>query len=241
MELTYGTEKIEAYLSKIIDDFKIKEEEKDLLKKYIVENGFAFLMQPLSPREQSVFVKRADEKTLKQIGKEWNVTLERVRQIEHKVRRKITLRLIALLDNIKEDEKRNQDIGEEIKKIEVELKRLANKIQDLKDLWMSSEAFEKQQTSSVVLAYETSESIANIPVDNVNLDTEIDKIGLSVRAYNCIYRYMWNKGCVGKVITLRDLSQLTQSELIGIRNLGRKSFEEIINILYHYGIELKDN
>lgn len=60
----------------------------------------------------------------------------------------------------------------------------------------------------------------------------IDELELSVRSYNCLKRAGIN--------TLGDLENMTPSEMMRkIRNLGRKSLEEILSVMKQYGITLK--
>ena len=55
--------------------------------------------------------------------------------------------------------------------------------------------------------------------ENKMLDTSIDELDFSVRSYNCLKR--------AGVNTIRDLTSKTVSDMMKIRNLGQKSFEEI--------------
>lgn len=60
----------------------------------------------------------------------------------------------------------------------------------------------------------------------------IEEMDLSVRAFICLKRANINK--------VEDLIELTQEELRKIRNIGRKSAEEIENKLQRMGIQLRD-
>ena len=60
---------------------------------------------------------------------------------------------------------------------------------------------------------------------------QISSLDLSVRSYNCLKR--------ADFVTLEDLSKITMDELINIKNLGRKSVDEIIDKLAEYEIVLK--
>lgn len=64
------------------------------------------------------------------------------------------------------------------------------------------------------------------------LSIGLEDMDLSVRAFNCLKRGGLN--CVG------DIASLSAPELIKVRNLGRKSFEEVINKLAEFGITLSD-
>ena len=65
------------------------------------------------------------------------------------------------------------------------------------------------------------------------LNVTIVELDLSTRAFNCLIK--------ANITTLEQLSQLSIEELTKIRNLGRKSMEEILEKLKEYGITLKEN
>jgi len=50
-------------------------------------------------------------------------------------------------------------------------------------------------------------------------DKPIDELDLSVRSYNCLKRAGIN--------TVGDLTSKTEDEMMKVRNLGKKSFDEI--------------
>lgn len=64
--------------------------------------------------------------------------------------------------------------------------------------------------------------------DNNN---SIEDLGLSVRAYNCLYRTGIRK--------LNEITDMTESELMSVRNMGKKTVEEITKKLEEYGLKLK--
>jgi len=64
----------------------------------------------------------------------------------------------------------------------------------------------------------------------VTMQTPISDLGLSVRSFNCLKRAGKN--------TLRDIAEMTEDDLLQIRNLGRKSAEEIIGKIKSYGLDL---
>ena len=63
------------------------------------------------------------------------------------------------------------------------------------------------------------------------LEMSIDDLDLSVRSFNCLKRAGIN--------TVEDLTNRTESEMIKVKNLGKKSLEEVINKLQGLGLELK--
>ena len=60
----------------------------------------------------------------------------------------------------------------------------------------------------------------------------IDDMNLSIRSYNCLTR--------AGIKTTDDLVTMTEDEIFGIRNLGRKSSEEVIHQLNILGYSLKE-
>ena len=55
---------------------------------------------------------------------------------------------------------------------------------------------------------------------------------LSVRSYNCLKR--------AGIHTVEDLTQKTEEEMLKVRNLGRKSLDEVIAKLKGYGLNLRN-
>lgn len=64
------------------------------------------------------------------------------------------------------------------------------------------------------------------------LETSIDDLDFSVRAYNCLKR--------ANILTLRDLVEKSENEMRKIRNLGKKSFDEVINKVKDLGLSFRD-
>ncbi len=63
------------------------------------------------------------------------------------------------------------------------------------------------------------------------LDMPIEELELSVRSYNCLKRAAIN--------TVEDLTQRTEEDMIKVRNLGKKSLEEVDAKLAELGLSLK--
>ena len=64
------------------------------------------------------------------------------------------------------------------------------------------------------------------------LDMTIEELALSVRSFNCLKR--------ANINTVADLISKTEDEMMKVRNLGRKSLEEVINKLAMMGLHLAD-
>ena len=69
--------------------------------------------------------------------------------------------------------------------------------------------------------------------DEKVLDRTIEQLDLSVRSYNCLKRAGIN--------TVFDLTEKTEPEMMKVRNLGRKSLEEVKVKLVDLGLGLKND
>ena len=63
------------------------------------------------------------------------------------------------------------------------------------------------------------------------LETTIEELDLSVRSYNCLKR--------ANINTVEDLTNKTEEEMMKVRNLGRKSLDEVLSKLHALGLSLK--
>jgi len=85
--------------------------------------------------------------------------------------------------------------------------------------------------------FDEEREIKYVPVENTSgktektLDMNIEDLDLSVRSYNCLKR--------ASVNTVGDLVEKTEDEMMKVRNLGRKSLEEVIQKLESLGLSLK--
>jgi len=62
------------------------------------------------------------------------------------------------------------------------------------------------------------------------LKMAIEEMDLSVRSYNCLKR--------ANIHTVEDLTKKTEDDMLKVRNLGRKSLDEVIQKLESYGLSL---
>ena len=65
------------------------------------------------------------------------------------------------------------------------------------------------------------------------LETTIEELDLSVRSYNCLKRAGIN--------TVQDLTTRSENDMMKVRNLGRKSLEEVIAKLDAMGLSLAND
>ena len=67
-------------------------------------------------------------------------------------------------------------------------------------------------------------------IGNENLDKSVEELELSVRSYNCLKN--------ANIRTIRELVQKTEAEMLKTKNFGRKSLNEIKEILHTMGLSL---
>lgn len=65
------------------------------------------------------------------------------------------------------------------------------------------------------------------------LEMTIEELDLSVRSFNCLKR--------ANINTVEDLTNKTEDEMMKVRNLGRKSLDEVIDKLTKLGFSLRTN
>jgi DNA-directed RNA polymerase subunit alpha len=64
------------------------------------------------------------------------------------------------------------------------------------------------------------------------LEMNIEDMDLSVRSFNCLKR--------ANIHTVEDLIKRSEEDMLKVRNLGRKSLDEVINKLKSYGLTLRN-
>ena len=67
-------------------------------------------------------------------------------------------------------------------------------------------------------------------LSNEHLDKSVEELELSVRSYNCLKN--------ANIRTIRELVQKTEAEMLKTKNFGRKSLNEIKEILHSMGLSL---
>lgn len=88
-------------------------------------------------------------------------------------------------------------------------------------------------TSLNAIADETGLMISKSEDPSVKiLETSIDDLDFSVRAYNCLKR--------ANILTLKDLVDKSENEMMEIRNLGKKSLKEVMDKVKDMGLNFRD-
>jgi len=82
------------------------------------------------------------------------------------------------------------------------------------------------------IADETGLMIAKVEDPSIKiLETSIDDLDLSVRAYNCLKR--------AGILTLKNLVDKSENEMMKIRNLGKKSLKEVMDKVKDMGLSFR--
>ena len=165
----------------------------------------------LSERENRVLQTRYEwDMTLEEAGKEFGVTKERIRQIEAKAIRKLRLQ---------------QYKGTIMCVPKVDWRKAQNEAEHYK-----AQA-EYLQSELDKIRNITPEQRTEAEKKGTLLETTIDELDLSVRSYNCCKRAGIN--------TLGDLCWKTYTEMTKVRNLGKKSLQEIESKMHEHGLRFK--
>ena len=64
------------------------------------------------------------------------------------------------------------------------------------------------------------------------LEMSIEELELSVRSFNCLKR--------AGITTVEDLTKKTETDMMKVRNLGKKSFDEVVAKLHSLGLDFAD-
>lgn len=175
--------------------------------------GIRFAISTLTEREEDVIKLRFKEGlTLRETGQKQNVTQERVRQIEAKAIRKLrhpTRKKLMIAAPLSE----LYELQEKYNLLSREHELLVKAMELIQGKVTTPQSIEKMANAAVWM------------------QTELEDLDLSVRTYNCLKRANKN--------TLRDLVEMRPGDLQKVRNLGRKSFDEVVNTLKRYGLSLK--
>jgi DNA-directed RNA polymerase subunit alpha len=98
------------------------------------------------------------------------------------------------------------------------------------DLFILEEIFLEEEESSPVEETDLVHPDSKNPVFNSNLLKSVEELELSVRSNNCLKN--------ANIRTIADLVQKTEPEMLRTKNFGRKSLNEIKEILYGMGLRL---
>ena len=102
---------------------------------------------------------------------------------------------------------------------------------------IAGNASHKELDDSITSSSSSSAIISDVKEEVVVSDEEpsisIDELELSVRAYNCLKRASIN--------SMAELLKKSEHDLLNIKNFGKKSSDEVIERLHHFGLNLAPN
>ncbi len=186
-----------------------------------LEQSLAYVLAGLSEREQSVIrAYFSEEKTYAEIARCKNVTQERIRQILEKSMRKLRHpeRIRFLIHGVK-GVIHQTSVDSAQNAISTRLERALSSISEI-----------SHRLSAITGKEEYSE--LSETCEGFNVSIPLDELNLSVRGYNCLKRTGMK--------TVSDITKLTKNELMRVRNLGKKSFEEVVDMVHKLGLKLAD-
>jgi len=170
----------------------------------------------LRPREEKIIRLRfgldGRNYTLKEVGQELGVSKERIRQIEDKALRKLKHpehRKFLEIYLRPFLEKKIKDLSRENKTLREEIGRYKEIFEEIKQIMEHGKKPELNQLSDLL----------------------VDIFEFSVRTHNVLRR--------NGIRTIGDLLSKTESELLRMKNMGRRSLNEIKEKLASRGLELK--
>ena len=165
----------------------------------------------LTERENKILQMRYEwNMTLEETGKECGVTRERVRQVEAKAIRKLRFQMYkGTIMCVPKAEWRKAQNEAEHYKAQAEY--LQSELDKIRNI--------------------TPEQRTEAEKKGTLLETSIDELNLSVRSYNCCKRAGIN--------TLGDLCGKTYTEMTKVRNLGKRSLQEIESKMNEYGLRFR--
>ena len=191
---------------------------------------FGMVLANLSDREAEIIRSRYQKnKTLEEIANIYSLNRGRVRQIEAKALRKMRRPCVAGLLEMGLQAWLHDQVSQEAKRIaDCEVPKRVH--QELKDrLEWAEQHLEEREAEILTLALngDPDPDPKAIQAENIT----VEEMDLSVRSYNCLKR------C--GVYTMADLINRKRSDMFNVRNMGRKSLEEIEQKMKEYGFEFK--
>ena len=107
----------------------------------------------------------------------------------------------------------------------------AKLLKDHMTIFINFEEEPETEESAAAAAVVSSSALPRVPmVPNENLDRSVEELELSVRSYNCLKN--------ANITTIRELVRKTEPEMLKTKNFGRKSLNEIKEILASMGLSL---
>ena len=195
--------------------------------------GLNEMLETLTDLERRVLTDRygledGTSKSLDEVGKEFNVTGERIRQVEGKGLRKLRKPMRSKKIFIDLDEEAMNEIynSNAIFNPDDEYQDVACNL-DCEELKRGLEKRTKEREEI------EKEEWAKLSEKKKQGFIDIEKLDLSVRAYTCLKRAGINN--------VSDIQKMTKEELQRIRNLGLETSEEVLTKLESLGIHMRED
>lgn len=186
--------------------------------------ALAFAMGNLTGREQEVLTYRfVHGMTYDEIGPLYGVTRERIRQVEAKALRKLRGRR-----NVREL-LQTGITGYWNKCINEKAQEIAQRV--IEGYKFALDRAYAQRLDDECQRLKSDPEIVQKARHAELMATPIENLDLSVRSYNCLVR--------ADIHTVEQLISRSYDELISIRNMGRRSTQEVMEKLHSMGLELR--
>ena len=201
---------------------------------YDVDKGFMQAFKTLHPREVIILKEYyLGCMTLDQVAAHHRLTRERIRQILAKAGRKLRQPQRARMWKDGWEVYKKLD---EMRKAKSEI-TYSEKVEEFES-HVRDVVEQKDKEKMLEIYYDIKRLIESDDYDEARIKRDIDNVPiiemeLSVRSYNCLKH--------NGVHYIKDLEGMKISKLIKMRNLGRKSLEEILDKCLEWGINLVDD
>lgn len=203
-------------------DLKLVEENFDAILTTYFEQDNCFL----NDKEKTIILERyKNKRTLDSIGQELGLTKERVRQLESRAFKKLEHRKEIFYASFDEYTK-NQEL------YKMKREELNNKIDEINELIAKASSLLLNGDTTIKELKEFFKPYSSKERDLIISNYDIRDLDLSVRATNCLIR--------SNIRTIKELSKKSVSDLLKVRNLGRKCVKEIIEQLEQFDIKLRE-
>lgn len=177
--------------------------------------GFLDSLNSLKERDRKVLEYRFKHgMTLEEVGKIYGVTRDRIRQIEAKTIRRL----------------RNPQFW---KKWKMDTMHMALDIAKERDALRLENICLKEKLSKIANVMDMKPEEIETRFSTEEKEVSVEDLELSVRSYNCLKR--------AGVNFVSDMKEWTLDDLMNVRNLGRRSADEIMTALLSHGIDIRHN
>ena len=178
-----------------------------------------FLTECRESEASCLYLYYHDGKTLNEIGKQYGLSRERIRQLVSKALHKIKSRYALWPKEL--ELKRQREL------IEADLRALNEYRGQLVQLFKEKGVY----TQEMEIEFGRVTSAKRKAIIPSSLDEPIEALNLSIRSHNVLKR--------AGIQTIADLVKHTREEIESIRNMGKKSSKEIEQALIQRGYSLK--